>query len=79
MLKKINRCAILFVGIVIIISCEKEIFVVNEEGSDEIYTSVLATSYPSGAQIYINGKNSGYITPCRIPGVDTGTIKRVCK
>jgi len=74
MLKKISRCAILFVGIVIIISCEKEIFVVNEEGDIPTYTSLDVSSYPDGAQVYINGKNSGYATPCKIPWVETGTI-----
>jgi hypothetical protein len=54
-------------------SCKKELSV----SPDELYPSkngVIISSNPDGAKIYINGKNTGYVTPDTVFWVESGSI-----
>ena len=53
--------------------CEKEISESQPEQIPE-YVILNMSSNPTGAYVYINGKNSGYATPCKIKWVEKGEI-----
>jgi hypothetical protein len=53
-----------------LLSCEKEVFVESKnEMNNNVYTSFPVNSNPPGASVYINGKNTGYKTPCTVDWV----------
>lgn len=74
-----RKIFIIFSGAVLIfVCCNKEVFV--EPNETDIVNSmgkIKVDSYPQGASIYIDDRNSGFVTPILITALDTGshTIK----
>lgn len=66
----INVLLLLVVGL-IIVSCQKEIS--TSPGNDPIYNGrILIDSDPQGAEIFINGDNTGKLTPDSIIHLEPG-------
>lgn len=69
-MKKKTKPVIYFLLFILLISCEKSIEPDKDPDSAKIYKELDITSIPAGARVYINGKNSGYKTPCRIKWIE---------
>lgn len=66
-----NIISLLLLIVVFQFGCDKEVTV--SVSDDQIPNAFLyVSSYPQGSEIYLNGKNSGKITPDFIPYLDNG-------
>lgn len=60
--------------LIVLLGCKKEITTTPAETEKKIY-NVYISSFPQGAEIFINGKNSGFITPDTVRYLDEADIK----
>ncbi len=64
---------------VLLNSCNKEISTSPPEPVPQNSGKLFVASNPSGAKIYLNNKNTGYLTPDTVPYLDGGAYKLVTK
>jgi len=67
--------AIIVTLIILLISCEKQVFVESEEKEILSYGKILIESIPGPAQVYIDGRNSGFTTLDTIKFISVGSHK----
>ncbi|NCS87250.1 MAG: PEGA domain-containing protein, partial [Ignavibacteria bacterium] len=60
-------------------SCEKEVSVSTNEKESENHAKIFINSKPAGAKIYLDGKNTGYITPDTVKWLLAGEYKVTLK
>ncbi|PJB01016.1 MAG: hypothetical protein CO127_05935 [Ignavibacteria bacterium CG_4_9_14_3_um_filter_36_18] len=60
-------------------SCEKEVSVSTNEKEPENHAKIFINSKPAGAKIYLDGKNTGYITPDTVKWLLAGEYKVTLK
>lgn len=79
-MRKFFYISVIFIIVISIISCEKEVFNSALE-VEEIKRNItlFLDSKPSGAQIYINDKNSGFKTPAKLYWLNEGINKITLK
>ncbi len=63
MKKTLKNILLLFTSIVLIAACEKEVSRSNPITPKPIGGTLFISSTPSGAKIYLDGKNTGLVTP----------------
>jgi hypothetical protein len=61
------------------ISCNKEVSTSPPESLPQNSGKLFVNSKPAGAKIYLNNKNTGYLSPDTIPFLDGGTYKLTTK
>lgn len=70
----------LAVFVVLFVSCEKEMFIEPKNTMLTIeYGKIYIDSKPSGASIYVNGRNTGYVTPDTVNYLEDGNANIVLK
>jgi len=77
MKKIISLIALILYSILIFTSCGQEVFTGPAEESPSVYSKYFIKSNPSGAKIFLNGKNSGLVTPAMVNYLDPFTSYQV--
>lgn len=62
----------LIVLIVVLLGCEKEVFLGEPEPPNEEFGTIIINSNPSGARIFLNNRDTGFSTPCTLKFVPIG-------
>ena len=70
---------ILFLVTLILSSCNKEVSTSPPEPVPENSGKLFVDSRPAGAKIYLNNKNTGFLTPDTVPYLNAGTYKLTTK
>lgn len=75
-----NRMFLFFIiaAIIVLTSCKKDVNVSSPDTNIDLY-EISMTSNPSGAMIFIDGKNSGYTTPAVIKYLEKGEYSVLLK
>ena len=77
---KKHKLYILLFLVIMSSGCERKIFV--ESQADNIpadYQTLDISSNPEGADVYLNGKNTGFITPCKIKWIENKPVSVTLK
>jgi len=76
---KIIASFLILILIMILISCEKEVFNNEPEEALQKNVTLFIDSKPSNAQIYLNDRNTGFRTPALFKWLDEGSNKITLK
>lgn len=74
-----NNIILIILTALSLISCNKEVSTSPPESLPQNSGKLFVNTKPAGAKIYLNNKNTGYLSPDTVPYLDGGTYKLTTK